>query len=202
VKSSFLHTASIVLLVSAAIASSNPLASKALQILPQEPTQLGVFFRVDAATGALSEVEVVKKLGMKKGKMESFGRQLFTSYIDGAAVSPIRFSGSEPLTFVVRWTGRTPESLKSQVRLMQLAEMDGKRFLTKTYVPVDVQSYGKVEYGLNPRNKELGALSFKVTPLARLAPGEYALGESFSGEDFGGACAFGIDPPKPSGSAR
>ena len=199
---SFLRTAFILLLVSAAIASANQLPSKAPPVMPQEPNQLGVFFRADPATGALSEVEVAKKLGIKKGKSESFGRYLYTTYIEGAAASPIRFPSSEPQTFVVRWTGRTPETLKSQVRLMQLTEQDGKRFLTKTYIPVDVQSYGELIYGLNPHNKELGALSFKVTPLARLAPGEYALGESFSGEDFGGACAFGIDPPDPSGSAK
>ena len=199
---SFVRTAFILLLVSAAIASANQLPSKAPPVMPQEPNQLGVFFRVDPATGALSEVEVAEKLGIKKGKSESFGRYLYTTYIEGAAASPIRFSSIEAQTFVVRWTGRTPETLKSQVRLMQLTEQDGKRFLTKTYIPVDVQSYGELVYGLNPHNKELGALSFKVTPLARLAPGEYALGESFSGEDFGGACAFGIDPPGPSGSAK
>jgi hypothetical protein len=202
VKSSLIRTASILFLISAVIASANQLTSKALPITPQEPSQLGVFFRVDPATGALSGVEVVKKLGIKKGKAESFGRFLYTTYIEGAAASPIRFSSGETQTFVVRWTGRTPDALKSQVRLMLLTEQDGKRFLTKTYIPVDVQTYGELVYGLNPHRKELGALSFKVTPLARLAPGEYALGESFSGEDFGGPCAFGIDPSGPPGSAK
>jgi hypothetical protein len=47
-----------------------------------------------------------------------------------------------------------------------------------------------------------GALSFKLAPLARLAPGEYALGEGYTGEAFGDAYAFGIDGPTPSGAAK
>jgi hypothetical protein len=85
---------------------------------------------------------------------------------------------------------------------MQLTVQDGKRYLTKTYIPLDVQSYGQLVYGLNPHSRKLGALSFRLTPLARLAPGEYALGLGFPGGAFGDAYAFGIDGSAPSSTAR
>jgi hypothetical protein len=201
VKSSFFWTVFILLFVSAASASSRRLISQAPSITLQEP-QLGIFVRVDAATGALSNIEAVKKFGFKKGRVSGFGKYLYTTYIDGDAASPVRFSFSETQTFAVRLTGRTPETLGADVRLMQLTVQDGKRFLTKAYVPLDVQNYGQLVYGLNPHAPKLGAMSFKVTPLVRLAPGEYALGESYSGDGFGGAYAFGIDGPSPSGTAR
>ena len=201
-KSCFLRTVFILLLVSAATASSNQLTSQAPPITLQEPSQLGIFFHVDPTTGAISSVETVKKLGIKKGHVVGLGGYLYTTFIEGDATSPIRFSSSELQTFVVRFTGRTPETLKSDVRLMQLTVQDGKRFLTKAYIPLDVQSYGQIVYGLNPHARKLGAMSFKVTPVARLAPGEYALGEGYSGDSFGGACAFGIDGSAPSATTR
>jgi len=202
VKSKFVRTMIVLLFVSAATASSNQLLSQAPPITIQEPSQLGVFFRVDPTTGELSAVETVKKLGFKKGPVGSFGRYLFTTFIEGATTSPIRFSANEPQTFVVRMTGRTPDTLGSDVRLMQLTVQDGKRFFTTTYIPLDVKGYGQLVYGLNPHARNLGAMSFKVTPLARLAPGEYALGEGYSGGIFGGACAFGIDGSVSSGPAK
>jgi len=201
-KSSFLKTVLILLLVSAAPASSNQLASQAPPITLQEPSQLGTFLRVDPTTGALSDVEAVKKLGIKKGKSIGVGGYLYTTFIDGGAASPIRFPSGETLTFVVRLTGSKPDDSKSDLRLMQLTVQDGKRYLTKTYIPLDVQNYGQVVYGLNPHARKLGALSFKLTPLARLAPGEYAFGLGFPGGAFGDAYAFGIDGSVPSGTAR
>ena len=44
----------------------------------------------------------------------------YTTFIDGGAASPIRFSSGETLTFVVRLTGGAPDNLKSDLRLMQL----------------------------------------------------------------------------------
>jgi hypothetical protein len=64
-----------------------------------------------------------------------------------------------------------------------------------------VQSYEQLVYGMNPHPRKLGALSFKLTPLARLVPGEYALGEGYPGGGFGGAWVLGIDGSVPSGSA-
>jgi hypothetical protein len=202
VKSSFLKTVFILLLVSAAPASSNQLTSQAPPITLQEPSQLGTFLRVDPTTGALSDVEAVKKLGIKKGKSIGVGGYFYTTFIDGGAASPIRFSSGETLTFVVRLTGGAPDNLKSDLRLMQLTVQDGKRYLTKTYIPLDVQSYGQLVYGLNPHRRKLGALSFRLTPLARLAPGEYALGLVFRGGGFFDAYAFGIDGSAPSSTAR
>ena len=201
-KSSFLKTVFILLLVTPALTSSNQLTSQVPPITLQEPNQLGTFFRADPATGALSGVEAVKKLGIKKGKSVGVGGYFYTTFIDGGAASPIRFSSGETQTFVVRLTGSAPDNLKSDVRLMQLTVQDGKRYLTKTYIPLDVQNYGQVVYGLNPHARKLGALSFKLTPLARLAPGEYALGEGYPGGAFGDAYAFGIDGPAPSGTAK
>jgi hypothetical protein len=198
----FLRTVFILFLVSVASASSNPLTSQTPPATLQEPSQLGIFFRVDPTTGALSSVEAVKKFGIKKGKVVGLGKYLYTTYIEGDTASPFRFSSSEPQTFVVRLTGRTPDTLGGELRLMHLTVQDGKRFLTKAYVPLEVKSYGQLIYGLNPHAPKLGALSFKVTPLERLAPGEYALGEVYSGEDFGGASAFGIDGSAPTGTAR
>jgi hypothetical protein len=202
VKSSFLKTVFILLLVSAAPASPNQLTSQAPPITLQEPSQLGTFLRVDPTTGALSDVEAANKLGIRKGKSIGIGGYFYTTFIDGGAASPIRFSSGETLTFVVRLTGREPDNLKSDLRLMQLTVQDGKRYLTKTYIPLDVQSYGQLVYGLNPHRRKFGALSFRLTPLARLAPGEYALGLSFRGGGFFGAYAFGIDGSAPSSTAR
>jgi hypothetical protein len=200
--SNFRRTVFMLLLVSAAMASSSQLTPQTPPITLQEPGELGVFLRVDPVTGALSGVEAVKKLGIKKGSVSGFGKYYYTTFIEGDAASPIRFSSSQPQTFVVRLTGPTPETLGSEVRLMLLTVQDGKRFLTKTYIPLNVQSYGQVVYGLNPHARKLGALSFKLTPLARLVPGEYALGADFGGESFGDPWAFGIDGSVPSGSAR
>lgn len=201
-KSSFLKTVFILLLVSGAPASSNQLTSQAPPITLQEPSQLGTFLRVDPTTGALSDVEAVKKLGIKKGKSIGVGGYFYATFIDGGAASPIRFSSGETLTFVVRLTGAAPDNLKSDLRLMQLTVQDGKRYLTKTYIPLDVQSYGQLVYGLNPHSRKLGALSFRLTPLVRLAPGEYALGLGFPGGAFGDAYAFRIDGSAPSNTAR
>ena len=201
-KSNFRWAVFIAVLVFAITASSSQLTPQASPIALQEPGELGVFFRVDPVTGALSGVEAVKKLGIKKGSVGVSGKYYYTTFIEGGAASPIRFSSSQPLTFVVRFTGRTPETLGSDVRLMELTVLEGKRFLTKTYIPLDVQNYGQVVYGLNPHAPKLGALSFKVTPLARLVPGEYALGEGFPGDIFGDPWAFGIDASVPPASAR
>jgi hypothetical protein len=200
--SNFRRTMFILLLGSVATASSSQLTPQVPPVKLQEPSELGVFLRVDPVTGALSGVEAVKKLGIKKGRVVGFGNYYYTTFIEGDAASPIRFSSSQQQTFVVRFTGRTPETLGSDVRLMQLTVQDGKRFLTKTYIPLDVQNYGQVVYGLNPHARKLGALSFKLTPLARLVPGEYALGEGFQGDSFGDAWAFGIDGSVPAGSAK
>jgi hypothetical protein len=200
--SNFRRTVFILLLVSAVTASSSQLTPQAPPIALQEPSELGVFFRVDPVTGTLSGVEAVKKFGIKKGSVGGLGKYYYTTFIEGDAASPIRFSSSQPQTFVVRFTGRTPETLGSDVRLMQLTVQDGKRFLTMTYIPLDVQNYGQVVYGLNPHARKLGALSFKLTPLARLVPGEYALGEGYPGGGFGDAWAFGIDGLVPSGSVK
>lgn len=201
-KTNFRWTVFIVLLVFAVTASSSQLTPQSPPITLQEPGELGVFFRVDPVTGALSGVEAVKKLGIKKGSVGVSGKYYYTTFIEGGAASPIRFSSSQPQTFVVRFTGRTPETSGSDVRLMELTVQEGKRFLTKTFIPLDVKNYGQIVYGLNPHARKLGALSFKVTPLTRLVPGEYALGEGFQGDGFGDPWAFGIDAPVPAAPAR
>src|SRR6202521_2325378 len=160
--SNFRRTVFILLLVSAVRALPSQSTPQAPPITLQEPSELGVFFRVDPVTGTLSGVEAVKKFGIKKGSVGGLGKYYYTTFIEGDAASPIRFSSSQPQTFVVRFTGRTPETLGSDVRLMQLTVQDGKRFLTTTYIPLDVQNYGQVVYGLNPHARKLGALSFKL----------------------------------------
>ena len=116
-KSSFLKTVFILLLVSGAPASSNQLTSQAPPITLQEPSQLGTFLRVDPTTGALSDVEAVKKLGIKKGKPIGVGGYFYTTFIDGGAASPIRFSSGETLTFVVRLTGAAPVGRPARPRM-------------------------------------------------------------------------------------
>jgi hypothetical protein len=50
-----------------------------------------------------------------------------------------------------------------------------ERFVTKTTIPLDVQTYGQLTLGLDPKKPDRAAQSFRLTPHIALTPGEYVI---------------------------
>lgn len=187
---SFLRIAPIVL-VAAASMSSSQLASQAPSVTPQEPATLGEFFHIDQATGAPATLERVKIKEQKAGPIRSQGifqprEQMVDFYIEGGA-SPVVFKAGEPQLFVIRLMspadqyGRelNSEEVRKHIGLTRLVVQNVKtheeRFLTKTNIPLDVQTYGQSSPGLDPKKPDRSAQSFRLTPHIALTPGEYQI---------------------------
>lgn len=138
-------------------------------IPPQEPSGVFEAFRVDPATGELIPLEPAKM------KTNPSAR---TVYLVGPG-SPVVFKYGEPLVIAFR-TVQTPEKLKDQTKnhrqfqIEHLAVKDGKRYATKVYVPLAIESYGQPKSGLVPGQKNMPAQSYLFTPRTQLPPGEYA----------------------------
>ncbi len=178
-------TAWIAALLLAAASSISPgrLACQVTPITPQEPPTLGELFRVDPATGAPTPLEHVQ---IKKlvGPIQRGGSQTVEFYIEGEA-SPVWFKAGEPQQFVIRLMSpgdRYDKELNEvevqrHIRLMRLLVQKGKehdeRFLTNAILPLNVQSYGPLTPGLDPKKPDRVAQSFRLTPQSALPPGEY-----------------------------
>jgi WD40 repeat protein len=106
-------------------------------------------------------------------------------YIEGGA-SPASFKAGEPPQFVIRLMSpgdRYGAELNSQevrrhIAVSRLAVQNVKthdeRFLAKSPdIPLDVQTYGQLTLGLDPKKPDRAAQSFRLTPHGPLAPGEY-----------------------------
>jgi hypothetical protein len=50
-----------------------------------------------------------------------------------------------------------------------------ERFETKTNIPLDVETYGQLTLGLDPKKPDRAAQSFRLTPHIALTPGEYLI---------------------------
>jgi hypothetical protein len=189
-RASFVWIAPMVLVATASMSSSR-LASQAPSATPQEPTTLGELFRIDQATGAPAVLERVKVKNLKVGQTRQPGflqplEDVVDFYIEGVA-SPVVFKAGEPQQFVIRLMsprdryGRELNSAEvlMHIGLMQLAvqmiRKHDERFLTKTMIPMDVQSYGQSTLSLDPKKPDCAAQSFRLTPHIALTPGEYLI---------------------------
>lgn len=178
-------------LVAVASMFSTRLASQARTATPQEPATLGEMFRVDQATGTPAALERVKIKEQKAGPIRSGGifkprEQMVDFYIEGGA-SPVVFKASEPQLFVIRLMSPgdrygselNSEEVRKHIGLtrlvMQNVKSHDERFLTKTNIPLDVQTYGQVTPGLDPKKPDRSAQSFRLTPQIALTPGEYQI---------------------------
>jgi hypothetical protein len=159
--------------LSLSIVSSAPAQQAA--VTPQQPTVPWEAFRVDLATGALIPLESTK------ARKEKRGRDVYC-YVEGAQ-SPMTIRSHEPLVFVFRYDGspKNAEVLRKSKRawykgLEFVSVSDtARRYATGKYVPVDVEPYGEVVSGVNPKDQKEVGQAFVVKPQGPLAPGEYAL---------------------------
>ena len=132
------------LALSGAFVSAAPVPQAAAT--PQQPTVAEEVFRVDVATGALMPLEVVKT------KTEGGMRSWYT-YLPGAA-STIAIPYGEPLVFASRDVSLPEVRLKNPFyKIEPLAVKDGKRYATKQYIPLDVETYGQPIAGLDRDKK-------------------------------------------------
>jgi hypothetical protein len=124
-------------------------------------------------------------------------------YIEGGA-SPVTFRAGEPQQFFIRLMSPgdrygmelNAEEVRRHIRLDRLAVRnieteaqvigsrlkkaeagpDAERFLANTdSIPLDVQTYGKLTLGLDPKKPDRAAQSFRLTPHVALTPGEYMI---------------------------
>jgi hypothetical protein len=180
--------APIVLVVTASMSPSQ-LPGQATSVTPQEPPTLGELFRIDPATGTPTPLERVKvnKIQVDMHRVEFC--------IEGS-VSPVSLKAGEPLQFVIRLTspgapaGRSgspqwhrydgelnAEEALRHIRLQRLVVQHFKkgdeRILTTATIRLNAQTYGALTSGLDPRNPDRVAQSFRLTPQIALTPGEY-----------------------------
>lgn len=218
---SFAWIAPMVLVATASMSSSQ-MTSQAPSATPQEPTTLGELFRIDQATGAPAALERVKFKTIRAGPDFRPGffqplEHMVYFYIEGGA-SPVAFKAGEPQQFVIRLMSPgdrygvelNSEEVRKRIRLNRLVVQNVKthdgRFFTKTDIPLDVQTYGQLTLGLDPKKPDRAAQSFRLTPHIALTPGEYhfwitgrhnfeLVRGSFGDEDW----AFGIEAIRQAG---
>ena len=173
--------------------SSSQLSSRAPSAAPQEPTTLGELLRIDQATGTPSPLELVKFKTMRAGPdfrpgfLQPLEHMAYT-YVEGGA-SPVTFRVGERPQFIIRLLspgdryGIEPnaEEVRKRISMRRLVVLrvktNNERFIAKTPdIPLDVQTYGQLTLGLDPKKPYRGAQSFRITPHVALAPGEYVIG--------------------------
>jgi hypothetical protein len=187
------------LMLSACILVSASPQPQSGDALPPEPKTFSEPFRFDRTTGALTLLERVKLKDNKVGSVVSQGPfkadvQYYSSSIDGPVTSPVRFTPADTMVLVMRLT-TTMEKI-GRSNLVRLVVQNGKRFTTKSYIPLDTRSYGEPIVGMNRFAPKLAALSFQFTLNAKLAPGEYGLAVGTFDQIEPGSTvtwAFGID---------
>jgi len=169
------------LLVATASMSPSQLTGQATSVTPQEPPTLGELFGIDQATGTPTPLErvEVKGVALNLRKVE-FG-------IEGSA-SPVSFKASEPLQFAIRLMSRgdrndgelNAKEVQRHIRLGRLVVQHFKkggyeRILTLGTIGFNVQTYGLLTRGLDPRKPDRVAQSFRLTPDIALTPGQYQI---------------------------
>jgi len=183
------------LLVATASMSPSQLTGQATYVTPQEPPTLGEFFRIDQATGAPTPLErvEVKRVYIKTSVVEFC--------IEGSA-SPVSFKAGEPLQFAIRLMSpgdRNDGELNAtevqrhiilgRLVVRHFKKVGDVRVLTLGNTGLNIQSYGQLTRGLDPRNPDRVARSLRLTPDRALTPGEYyiAIGGMKDLELHGGA---------------
>ncbi len=173
----------VFLWVCASHAQNPPLPSP---LTAPEPATVGEVYRL-TPVGALEALERVKLKEKKAGPPHRAGIfqpavQSYTMYIEGAASSVV-FKPGEAQVLAVRFLApgdrwgqeTTVEAVQRHLLLTRLAVQDGKRFITKVNVPVDVRSYGHPTPGLDSKQTNRPAASFQLIPRQTLPPGEYVV---------------------------
>jgi hypothetical protein len=174
----------VTLLLSATMSSSQS-TPQAPRATPQEQTTFAKIFRIDPASGAPTPLEDCK---IKSSATRYSSGFLF---LEGQT-SPVAFKAAEPQVFVIRLMSPedkygvelTTEQVRKRIELQRLnvgvlKRLIGDkpvRYLTKPpYIPLDVQPYGQVALGLDPKKPNRAAQSFQLTPHVALPPGEYGI---------------------------
>jgi hypothetical protein len=146
---------------------------------------------MNRATGTPAALEHVKVKNLKVRQTRQPGifqplEHVVDFYIEGVA-SPVVFKADEPQQFVIRLMspgdryGRelNSEEVLKHIGLMRLVVQNIRkhddRFLTKPMIPLDVQTYGQLTLGLDPKGPDRAAQSFRLTPHIALTPGEYLI---------------------------
>jgi hypothetical protein len=137
----------------------------------EEPQEPYLSFRVNPVTGALMPLESMWT------KPERSGGK-YSCYLPGAT-SSITFQSGEPQRFVMRVGGlKEPPKLErwQSINKLERLQVGGKdrRYATKSYVPLDVTTYGQVTSTVDKKNKTLYWITLLYTPREPLPPGEYA----------------------------
>jgi len=167
------------LLVATAPMSPGQLTGQATGVTPQEPPTMGEFFRIDQATGTPTPLERVEVKGV------TIKRSVVEFYIEGSA-SPVSFKAGEPLQFAIRLMSLgdrndgelNAKEVQRHIRLGRLVvrhfeKMGDVRVLTLGAIGLNVQTYGQLTRGLDPRKPDRVAQSFRLTPDIALTPGQY-----------------------------
>jgi hypothetical protein len=168
-------------------AAAPPPASSGATAMLQEPAILGEVFGISLTTGAPTPLERVRMKDAKVGGPRSQGAfrpsvQDYSFYFDGAS-SPATFRASDNVVLAVRMFGAgdrwskdaTPAEVQKHVVLTRLQVAEGRRYLTKVDVPLDIETYGKPTPGMDSRKPERIAVSFQMKPRTPLVPGEYVV---------------------------
>ncbi|HTC63445.1 MAG TPA: hypothetical protein VK709_11430 [Candidatus Saccharimonadales bacterium] len=179
-----------IVLVATTLISPTSLAAQVSSLTPQEPATLGEIFRVDQSTGAPSVLEQVKvkqqKVGQTRSGIFQPRENLVDFYIEGAA-STAAFKAAESQRFVIRLMspedkyGRelNAEEVRKHIVLTRLVVRNVKsrdeRLVSQTSLPFEIQAFGKLTTGLDPKKPDRAAQSFLITPKVALTPGEYLI---------------------------
>ena len=168
-------------------AAAPPPAPSGTMAMLQEPAILGEVFGISMTTGAPTPLERVRMRDAKVGGPRSQGAfrpsvQDYSFYFEGAA-SPATFKASDTVVLAVRMFGAadrwskdaTPAEVQKHVVLTRLQVAEGRRYLTKVDVPLDIETYGKPTPGMDSRKPERVAVSFQMKPRTPLVPGEYVV---------------------------
>ena len=164
-------------------------AAQAPQVPPASPLFRwgGQSFRLDAATGALSQLEAQKS--RKTGGSNAY------CHIEGDT-SPVVLSGTEQLVFasLIHASTKDLETYKTLtapvMKLFKLemlfASNENRRYATGKFVPMEGAAYGDAIPNINPKRlKDFGQL-YASRPNGALPPGEYAI--TVGGMFVAGSC--------------
>jgi len=156
----------------------------------QEPEYIGVFFLLEPDTGTLIPLERQTPESKINVKAMGFGGGESVLEVKGEK-SVVRFRADQKLEFVVLVASQQTDP-QGIIQFFSLESKKGKRRL----VVAKAGSMGRngksvtSERAIPFNATKYGVSSFRIVPVQRLAPGEYALGAPGNHDGF----CFGIDP--------
>jgi len=161
----------------------------------QEPEYLSTFFVLDSKTGNLQPLE--RQSAKQKIQVRAFGFGGGEGWYElNGAKSSVRFPEGQTLEFVVLVASQKTDP-QTMLRFFSLDTADDTRRLpTVRSAPMRLGSTSLAQpHFVSYNASKYGASSFKLTSLAQLPPGEYAL-RVYGPGDIPWFC-FGVDPPTP-----